>query len=137
MAMVDRIIGVIADHYPGIQGIYLFGSFGTEYERAESDVDIALLLPPMPAGSESDLQFSPCRTALAKLLRRDVDLINVRQASTVFQKEIIAEGRLILCADRYAVEEFEMLVLSLYQTLNEERREILDTFAADGRAYPV
>ncbi len=137
MEMLDRIIGVIIGHYPALQGMYLFGSFGSENERAESDVDIALLLPPMQAGSEPDLQLTPCRAALVKLLRRDVDLLNVRQVSTVFQKEIIAEGRLIFCADRYAVEEFEMLVLSLYQTLNEERREILDSFAADGRAYPV
>ena len=57
--------------------------------------------------------------------------------STVFQKEIIADGRLIYCADRYAVDEFEMLVLSYYQKLNEERREIVDSFIETGRAYAV
>jgi hypothetical protein len=30
-----------------------------------------------------------------------------------------------------------MLVLSFYQKLNEERREILAAFAETGRAYPV
>jgi hypothetical protein len=60
-----------------------------------------------------------------------------RIIQTVFQKEIIAAGRLIRCADRFAVDEFEMLVISLYQKLNEERREILESFFRTGRAYAV
>jgi uncharacterized protein len=137
METLDKIIRVIVDDYPDTQGVYLFGTFGTEDERADSDVDIALLLPPIRARMEPDLQLSRCRASLVKLFRRDVDLINARRVSTVFQKEIIAHGRLIYCKDHYAVEEFEMIVLSLYQTLNEERRGILDSFAADGRAYAV
>jgi predicted nucleotidyltransferase len=137
MEIRDKIIREIVEHYPATQGIYLFGSYGTEDERADSDVDIALLLPPTQARMGQDLQVSRCRASLVNLFRRDVDLINARRVSTVFQKEIIALGRLIYCADQYAVEEFEMIVLSLYQTLNEERREILESFAADGRAYVV
>ena len=83
------------------------------------------------------MQASRCRASLVKLLRRDVDLVNARQVSTVFQKEIVAHGRLIYCADQFAVDEFEMLVLSLYQALNEERSGILDSFDATGRAYAV
>jgi predicted nucleotidyltransferase len=137
MEMLDKIIREIVEHYPDTQGIYLFGSYGTDDERADSDVDIALLLPPIQARNEQDLQVSRCRASLVNLIRMDVDLINARRVSTVFQKEIIAHGRLIYCKDQYAVEEFEMIVLSLYQTLNEERRGILDSFAADGRAYAV
>jgi uncharacterized protein len=137
MEMLDKTIREIVEHYPETQGIYLFGSYGTEDERTDSDVDIALLLPPIRARMEQDLQVSRCRASLVNLFSRDVDLINARRVSTVFQKEIIALGRLIYCADQYAVEEFEMIVLSLYQTLNEERRGILDSFAADGRAYAV
>jgi predicted nucleotidyltransferase len=137
MEMLDKIIREIVEHYPDIQGIYLFGSFGTEDERADSDVDIAFLLPPIQARIEQDLQVSRCRSSLVSLIRRDVDLINARRVSTVFQKEIIAHGRLIYCADQFAVDEFEMLVLSLYQTLNEERSGILDSFDATGRAYAV
>ncbi|MCZ7670644.1 MAG: hypothetical protein M5U34_27580 [Chloroflexi bacterium] len=48
----------------------------------------------------------------------------------------MAERR-IFCADEYAADEFEMLTLSYYQKLNEERREILAEFARTGRAYPV
>ncbi len=71
MEMLDKIIREIVEHYPDTQGIYLFGSFGTEDERADSDVDIALLLPPIQARAEQDLQASRCRASLVKLLRRD------------------------------------------------------------------
>jgi len=120
-----------------VQGIYLFGSYDTENEGPDSDVDVALLLPPLQAEQENLPAFNPCRASLADYTRKSVDLINARLVSTVFQKEIIATARLIYCADRYAVDEFEMLVLSYYQRLNEERREILDSFLRTGRAYPV
>jgi uncharacterized protein len=44
---------------------------------------------------------------------------------------------LIYCTGRFAVDEFEMLFISYYQKLNEERREILDSFKKTGRAYTV
>ena len=132
---------IIADialaHYPAAQGIYLFGSYGTENQWPTSDVDIALLLPHAQAGREKHLNLSPCCLELESALRREVDLVNLRQVSTVFQKEVIAEGRLIFCADTRALDEFEMLAISFYQKLNEERREILEAFFRTGRAYAV
>ena len=80
--------------------------------------------------------MSRCRFDLQEALSREVDLLNARQVSTVFQKEIIGGAR-IYCADRYAADEFEMLVISYYQKLNEERREILAAFYRTGRAYAV
>lgn len=133
----DAIIRIVLEHFPNVQGIYLFGSCMTQDEWPDSDVDIALLLPPDEAKLESRLGMSRCWSDLAHLLRKEVDLVNARQVSTVFQKEIIAKGRLLLCVDQYAVNEFEMLVLSYYQKLNEERREILNAFMETGRAYAV
>lgn len=131
------IIKTILDHYPAAQGIYLFGSYGTEDEWPESDIDIALLLPPEQAKKEKTLILSEARVDLENALHKEVDLLNARQVSTVFQKEIIGGGNLIYCGDRYAVDEFEMLVISCYQKLNEERREILESFRKTGRAYAV
>ena len=39
-----------------------------------------------------NLDLSPGRINLARLLGKEVDLVNARQVSTVFQKEIIADG---------------------------------------------
>jgi len=57
--------------------------------------------------------------------------------SIVLQKEVLATGDRVYTRDRRAAEEYEMLVLSLYGKLNEERREILEEFARTGRAYVV
>jgi hypothetical protein len=81
--------------------------------------------------------LSVCHDALVKALNRPVDLLNAREVSTVLQKEIVQAGRLLYCRDENAVAEFEMLTLSLYQKLNEERKAILDSFRATGRAYDV
>ena len=40
------IVRLVLAHYPAAQGVYLFGSYGTADERPDSDVDVALLLPP-------------------------------------------------------------------------------------------
>jgi hypothetical protein len=40
--------------------------------------------------------------------------------------QIIDKGKLIFCANQYAKNEFEMLTLSFYQKLNEERKGILE-----------
>ncbi len=133
----DNIVRVILDGYPAAQAIYLYGSYGTADEWPDSDVDIAVLLPPDTAKQAAPLAFSKVRTALVQLLGKDVELINLRLASTVFQKEIIMAERRIFCADLYAADEFEMLVLSFYQELNQNRQEILEAFWKTRRAYPV
>lgn len=137
MSATDTITSAVLEHYPGLQGIYLFGSFGTEDEWPDSDVDIALLLRPEEAKKERQLAMSGCSAALARLLHKEVDLLNARLVSTVFQKEIVMNGRLIYCGDRSAVDEFEMLTLSKYQKLNEERQDIVDAALSDGRFYAV
>ena len=73
--------------------------------------------------------------ALESILKMDVDIINLRNVSTVFQKEIVTADRRIYTGDSYAAEEFEMLTMSYYQKLNEERAEIIESVVAEGRFY--
>jgi predicted nucleotidyltransferase len=137
MSEYDVIVRSIVEHYPATQAIYLFGTYGTADEWPNSDVDIAVLLPPEQARQQPQLILTPCYYALVDALGRPVDLLNVREVSTVFQKEIVESGRPLYCADDDAVAEFEMLTLSHYQKLNEERRAILESFQETGRAYAV
>lgn len=64
MSRVEPLIQLILKAWPDTQAIYLFGSWGTEYERAESDVDIAILLPPKQAKGADLLLFGPLHQAL-------------------------------------------------------------------------
>lgn len=135
--MKKQIVETVLSHYLQTQAIYLFGSYAAGQERADSDVDIALLLPPEMAKRAGNLALSQLHLSLSEQLGKEVDLINLRQVSSVFQKEIIMAEQKIFCADTAAADEFEMLTLSFYQKLNEERREILAEFACTGRAYQV
>lgn len=133
----EAIVSVILKYYHDLQAAYIFGSSVAEGGEPAGDVDIALLLPPESAKRAGNLLTSRCGYELGNLLKKNVDLLNARLVSTVFQKEIIAGGKVVYCGDRYAREEFEMLVLSFYQKLNEERSGILEAFYKSKRAYPV
>ena len=137
MNEIDKIIDAVHKHYPEFQAIYLFGSHDTASARADSEVDVAVLLPPEKSRKAGPLLMSDLRFELESLLKKDVDLINLRQANTVFQKEIIMEGRRVFDADEYGTDEFEMLTISYYQKLNAERAEILQEVSASGRFYDV
>jgi len=136
--MVDKknVINILTKYFPDVQAVYIFGSWETHDERGKSDVDIALLLPPDTARQVDSLAVHDVRFELETVLGRDVDLINLRLVNTVLQKEIVTTGRRIFCAqDGYAAELFEMLTLSLYQKLNEERADIVQEIMDSGRVY--
>jgi len=98
------IVNAVTAAYPRVQAIYLFGSYGTEDEWPNSDIDIALLLPPVEAKAAGSLALGELHLGRQRLLGRDVDLINLRRASTVLQKEVVVADRRIFCADAYAAE---------------------------------
>lgn len=137
MSQQSQLIQLILNTWPDTQAIYLFGSWGTEYERPESDVDIAVLLPAPQAKKAGSLVLTDLHYALQSLLNREVDLINLRQAPTVLQKEVVMAGRRIYCIPGIVVDEFELLVLALYQKLNEERAGILAEGMSSGRFYSL
>jgi len=129
--MVETVLG----DYPDTQAIYLFGSWGTEDEWPSSDVDMAVLLPPLRAKAVDFWGWNDLAMRLGSIAHKSVDLLNVRRVSTVFQKEVVMADRRIFCADEYAADEFEMLTLSFYQKLNQERAEVLAEGLRSGRFY--
>lgn len=137
MSDETAILDTILEHHPDVQAIYLYGSHNTEYERPDSDVDIGLLLPPLRAKVVGSLFQDDVHAALERVLRKDVDLINLRLASTVLQIQILAAERRVYTGDAYAAAEFEMLTLSFYQKLNEERAGIIAEALKTRRFHPV
>ncbi len=89
--------------------------------RGDSDVDLAVLLPePLPAVARWELQ-----QRLAAALGRDVDLVDLRAASTVMRVEVLRHAVVLYQSDRRMREEFEAVALASYARLNEERRAIV------------
>jgi uncharacterized protein len=121
-----------------VQAVYLHGSWGTGYERADSDIDLALLCQ-----SPIDLKR---RVHIEEALRRqmavnvdidmvEIDMADLRRTDTVFAAHVVVEGRRLLVVDRPATEQFEMLALAKYARLNEERAGILADIRARGTVY--
>ena len=75
------VLGLVVDavvHTLSPDAVYLFGSAGEGRLRPDSDVDLAVLVsnPMAPA------QRWALTAQLADLVRRDVDLVDLRRAST-------------------------------------------------------
>ena len=134
-SLIRRLTDRLQLEFPDVQAIYVYGSVASGTERADSDVDIGLLLPPSRAKELGSLALSSAKIDLESVAGREVDLVNLRRTSIVLQKEAIANGARVYTGDQYAAEVYEMLVLSLYGKLNEERAEILADVARTGRAY--
>lgn len=133
----SRAVELVRQHFPSVQAVYLFGTYGTDDERPTSDVDMALLLPHDIAKETRSLSMHPLHSDLQQLFERELDLINLRQVNTVLKYEIITTARVLSIDDEYAQQEFEMLTMSFYQKLNEERAGILEEAEKTGRFYDV
>ena len=129
----EEVVALILRHFHDTQGVYLFGTYGTERELPDSDVDTALLLPVTTARSADGLALGPCWDSLCSLLGRDVDLVNLRRVDTVFQNEIIQTGRVVFAGDGAEREDFEILTMAKYQKLSGERAEIVQEIVRSGR----
>lgn len=136
-SMDTFIVDFIKKEFSSIQAIYLYGSYGDNSQRPESDVDIALLFPHDEAKKTGSLAFLDIRFSLEQELKHAVDLINLRIVSIVLQKEVITSGRCLYRIDQTIRDTYEMHVLSLFGKLNEERKEILQDFYRTNRAYNV
>ena len=72
---------------------------------------------------------------LADILKIDVDLVNIRIASTVFQAQIYTTGTVIYSKDDTLLKNQQMTALSMYAKLNEERENILKKIGESGTIY--
>jgi uncharacterized protein len=128
----DIIVSTLLRSFPDTQAIYLFGSYGTPYERYDSDIDIGLLLPPAQA-KNSEKQVYEARRVLEQVLPRSIDLINLRCVSIILQNEVVSGGRLIYCRNELEKDSYEMYALSLLQKYQEETAGIVEEIMASGR----
>ncbi|MCR6645481.1 MAG: nucleotidyltransferase domain-containing protein [Terricaulis sp.] len=124
-------IALLRRDIPGFAGAYLFGSAADGTDGPGSDVDIAVF-----AGRAlSRARVLDVQEALAKLLGREVDLIDLAAAPTILQVQAIGEGRLFDAPDADAIAFFEVRVLREYQQLKARRAGIEADIRERGRIY--
>jgi predicted nucleotidyltransferase len=111
--------------------LYNFGSRAQGTARPDSDVDLAVLTS-VPL---SDVRRFTLAQELAVQLHCDVDLVDLRRASTVMRMQVLSTGACLVAVDERARQEFEMYAYADYARLNEERREIVKGIAQRGTVY--
>ncbi|WP_418964473.1 type VII toxin-antitoxin system MntA family adenylyltransferase antitoxin [Cetobacterium sp.] len=105
--------------------IYIFGSYAIGKVNEESDIDIAFL-------SDKKIEkydiFIKAQEISSKV-NREIDLIDLKDSTTVFQNQVVRNGVVILDKEPIEREKFEIVVLKKYMELNELRKELLDDYS--------
>lgn len=108
--------------------VYLFGSQARGRTRTDSDVDLAIVLP--PGGSLTAIERMDLVVQLEKITERQVDLLVLNHAPLPLQFEVISTGIVLYQSSNDARTDFEDLVvrdyLDLGPMLERSRQEILE-----------
>ncbi|WP_260287863.1 type VII toxin-antitoxin system MntA family adenylyltransferase antitoxin [Peribacillus aracenensis] len=110
----------------------LLGSYAKNTTHRDSDIDVAFY---SQDSSHITYELFLLAQELADILKIDVDLINLRTASTVFQAQIYTTGIVIYSKDDTLLKNQQMIALSMYAKLNEEREIILKKIEESGSIY--
>ncbi len=129
--ILDTALDTICKAYPDVIAVYVFGSFATAFENRESDVDLAFLR----AKESNNVETWELAQEIARMIDRDVELIDMQKASTVFRYQIFASGTCIFCQNDVELARFENLAISMYLRFQEERKEILKSYLGEDKKY--
>ena len=125
------LIEHIRKSVPSLIALYRFGSQAKGTARPDSDIDLAVLArDPIP-----NLQRFELAQELAVQLHCDVDLVDLRNASTVMRMQVLSTGTCLDTQNESVRREFEMYAYSDYARLNEERRELVKGITERGLVY--
>lgn len=111
---------------PDLLALYAFGSRIRGGANAESDLDLAVLVDGKP-----DVV---ALWELAEIAGCEVDLIDLRAASTVLQYQVVATGKRLWAKDARAAI-YESFILSEKTALDEARAGLLEDIQKESRIH--
>ena len=129
--LVSKLIRELSTKLFKLEGIYLFGSRAQDEQKPSSDWDFAYLC----REKNIDEIVWDIKLELETKFDMSLDMVNLYNANTILQIQVIKTGRLIWTGDTKRVKEFEYLTLSYYQKLNDERADILKDIKSRGSIY--
>ncbi|WP_213975641.1 type VII toxin-antitoxin system MntA family adenylyltransferase antitoxin [Tepidanaerobacter acetatoxydans] len=108
-----------------IVALYIFGSYGTEYQRATSDVDFAILFEASPTlFKELEIESDICQI----FERDDIDVVNLNKAPIDIRHQVLYTGDLLFCRDEILLADFKEKVLNIYGDYGIVLKKFYDDF---------
>jgi uncharacterized protein len=126
----STIIATLQTALPSLLTIYAFGSRVSRTNQTDSDLDLAVLVE----GYSTPIELFNLATRIGELVGLDVDLVDFRLASTVFQYQILSLGERWWVRNTQ-VDLYEAAVLSEKTNLDEARAGLLVDIAQSGKIY--
>ncbi len=131
MIQLEAVILLLKQNIDDLQGIYLFGSQASGRSRPDSDIDIAVLAKTKVDPVRRWEIAAECGIAI----QRDIDLIDLRTATTVLQYQVITEGKRIYTIDEYSCDVFENYIMSEYLDFQTFLQPLIDAIRKRGSIY--
>ena len=127
----DTIVNAVRTRVPHVLAVYRYGSAGGAFERADSDIDIAIRTPDgLPLESRIALAGE-----LMDTFHRQVDVVDMAEIPVTLRVQIAAHGARLYCVNPGDSAEYESRAFSDYARLNEERRAILEDIRQRGHIH--
>ncbi|MGL5000402.1 MAG: type VII toxin-antitoxin system MntA family adenylyltransferase antitoxin [Cetobacterium sp.] len=121
--IIDTIINLLENFE--CETIYVFGSYASGKTHNKSDIDIAFLSKNKIGKYDIFMKAQEISSSVNK----EIDLVDLKDSSTVFQNEVVKNGIVILDGDIIKRQKFEVLVLKKYIELNELRKDIIQSYS--------
>lgn len=111
--------------------IYLFGSFAKGEGRNDSDIDLAIYT----LDEVNPYNLFVIGNYLSFEVKKDVQIIDLKNISTVFAAQIVGHKEILYCEDEVLMANYDIRALKDYVKLNEERQIVLEKINEDGKIY--
>ena len=111
----------------GATFVYLFGSYASDRETSESDVDIAVMF-----NRDTEVNFGEIKFELVQLLGKEVDLIDLRDCPIVLKHQIVTTGKIILGNVKEINTSFEYATIVKYQQYLEDIKPLKEAIKKRG-----
>jgi predicted nucleotidyltransferase len=129
----EEIIEMLETFFKDVHGValvFLFGSTATGLAHRKSDVDIGVLFKTRPRID----RIIRLRDKLISVLRKEVDLSVLNEASPILKMQVLKNGTLVYAADKRQFSQFFVDTVNQYDDLKRIRKPCEESILR-GRLY--
>lgn len=120
---LQRAVARAAESLPEIQAAFLFGSQASGRARADSDIDVAILIDRDSAGHDTRGRLRRVIAALAAHVAADrLDVVILNDAPPALAFQVLKGGKLAFERDRTALHRFRVSIYARHSDFEPTER---------------